>query len=169
MSDLIHLRNLSLFVYASLLFASAAPSRAADDVVVNLKAQKVLRDASGKEKLVSAEQAKPGDIIVYEAIYRNTAKAAVSNLQATLPIPTGLELLPETSKPAGVQASTDSVTFGPLPLMRTVKTADGKSEKVEVPNSEIRALRWAVPKLGAGETFSVSARARVVTTAPPTK
>lgn len=130
---------------------------AADDVAVQLTASKV-----AGEKLVAADQAKPGDVIQYDAVYRNTSKGAVSNLQATVPIPSGLEYLPESAKPAGATASLDGKEFSKLPLRR--KGADGKEELV--PAAEYRALRWPIAELKPGASATVTLRARVLTNQP---
>ncbi len=156
------LRNFATVLLIAAASALSTPAFAKDDVVVELTAHKVVASA-GAEKMESAEKAKPGDVLQYEANYRNDTKAAVSNLQATLPIPDGLELLLESAKPAGAQASLDGKIFAPLPLTREVAGADGKKTNEPVPAREIRALRWSAPQLAAGEKFTVSARAKVLT------
>jgi uncharacterized repeat protein (TIGR01451 family) len=150
------------FVIATVAVAMSAPALAlADgDVHVALTAQRVTL-ANGKEVLVSAEQARPGDVIEYRAIYKNDGRTAVRELDATLPVPNGLEYLPKTAAPAMVLASTDGRTFAPVPLVRKTRTADGREEVREVPLSEYRALRWSIGALAAKESRTVRARMRV--------
>jgi uncharacterized repeat protein (TIGR01451 family) len=149
----------SLFVAAHT--TSAQTKAGKDPVAVQLTASKVT-SKNGAEKLAPAEQAKPGDTLQYEAVYRNESSRSVENLQATLPIPQGVEFVPGTAKPAAPQASLDGKTFAPIPLKRTVTTADGKTQEQDVPTSEYRALRWTFPQLEAGKSLSVTARTRVL-------
>jgi uncharacterized repeat protein (TIGR01451 family) len=150
------------FVFAILAVAAFAPALAyADgDVHVALTAQRV-KIADGKDVYVSAEKARPGDVIEYRAVYKNDGRTAVRDLYATLPVPNGLEYLPKTAAPAVVLASTDGQSFAPVPLVRKTRTADGREEVREVPLSEYRALRWSVGTLAAKESRTVRARMRV--------
>ena len=167
---LLHLRlprSVRLFSLIAVLTIAPALSprvmaQGKSDVLVNLTAKKVVV-SDGHESLESAEKAKPGDLIQYEAVYRDTGRAAVKNLQATVPLPTGLAFAADSAKPAGAQASTDGKIFLPIPLTREVKKPDGTIEKQPVPLSDYRALRWTVAELPAGASTTVSVRARVIT------
>lgn len=134
---------------------------AKNDVVVTLKAQKVLRAPDGKEVLQVAERAMPGEIIQYDATYKNQGRKSVHRLEPTLPIPAGLELLPDSAKPAPTQASMDGKTFAPIPLMREVALPNGQLVQQPVPYSQYRALRWDLGDLDAGGAATISARARL--------
>jgi len=151
-----------VFALAIVSVAVFAPALAfADgDVHVALTAQRVTL-VEGKEVLVSAEQARPGDVIEYRAVYRNDGHNAVRGLDATLPVPNGLEYLPKTAAPAVVLASTDGHTFAPVPLVRKERTADGREVVREVPLTEYRALRWSIGSLAVKESRTVRARMRV--------
>jgi hypothetical protein len=137
--------------------------QAPGDVQVTLKAQKVLRAADGKEILSPAERAFPGEVIQYDAAYKNQGRGGVKHLQPTLPIPRGLEYLPESANPAPSQASLDGKNFAPIPLKRAVTLPDGQVKHEPVPYSEYRALRWELGDLDSGKTALVSARARITT------
>ena len=139
---------------------SCALAFAEGDVTVALTAHRIMV-SQGKEARLPAEQAKPGDVIEYRATYTNTGGTAVRDLQATLPVPAGLEYLPKTASPVKLLASLDGKSFAPTPLMRRVKLANGKTELREVPASEYRALRWSVGALGANAARTVVARMRV--------
>lgn len=130
-------------------------------VEVKLTAKKLVAE-DGRESFRAAEQAKPGDAIQYDAVYRNVSGGAVKNLLATVPIPQGLAFIPDSAKPAGAQASLDGVAFAPIPLMREVTAADGSKQKQPVPPTEYRALRWTISELAPGASATVSARARVL-------
>ena len=139
---------------------SCALAFAEGDVTVALTAHRITV-SQGKEARLPAEQAKPGDVIEYRATYTNHGGYAVRDLQATLPVPAGLEYLPRTAIPIRLSASLDGTSFAPVPLTRRVKLANGKTEVREVPASEYRALRWSVGSLGASAARTVVARMRV--------
>jgi uncharacterized repeat protein (TIGR01451 family) len=152
-------RTLAFAILAVAVFAPAL-AHADGDVHVALTAQRVTV-ADGKDVYASAEKARPGDVIEYRAVYKNDGRTAVRELDATLPVPNGLEYLPKTAAPAVVLASTDGQSFAPVPLVRKTRTADGREEIREVPLSEYRALRWSIGALAAKESRTVRARMRV--------
>lgn len=139
----------------------ARAQAAKNDVVVTLKAQKVLRGPDGNEVLQLADRAMPGEIIQYDALYKNQSQSGVRNLEPTLPIPRGLEYISDSAKPAPAKASLDGKNFAPLPLKRQVTLATGETVEQLVPASEIRALRWELGDLDAGTAALISARARL--------
>ena len=126
-----------------------------------LTQSKVTRGSDGKERLESAATTKPGEVIEYRASYANKAKEPARSLEATLPVPLGLEYVAGTVSPAGAMATIDNVKFEAIPLKRMVKQADGRMVEREVPTTEYRALRWKLGSLEAGKDTVVSARMRV--------
>jgi uncharacterized repeat protein (TIGR01451 family) len=157
-----------LLLALALLASVRLPASAAEkgDVVVELKAQKIVAKADAQTELVSAEKAAPGETVLYTAVYRNQGKASVQGLQATLPIPDGMEYVADSATPAGAWGSTDGAQFQPLPLKRTVKAADGTEREEAVPLAQYRTLRWNVGALAPGASTTVSAKARI--SLPPT-
>ena len=153
-------------VLAMALFVLMSPQNAlaqaaSNDVVVMLKAQKVLRAPDGSEILQMADRAMPGEVIQYDAVYKNQGPSGVRNLVPTLPIPQGLEYIPDSAKPPPAKASLDGKLFEPLPLKRKVTLPTGQIVEQPVPPSEIRALRWEIGDLDAGAAAQISARARL--------
>ena len=132
------------------------------EVKVVLTANKIVL-VNGKEQKESSDKAKPGEVIEYVAEYRNTGKAPVTNVIATLPVPTGMEFVPEAAQPQQVLASTDEKTYGPVPLKRKVTGADGKVVEQFVPFPEYRSLRWNLGDIQGGGSKSVKARMKVRT------
>lgn len=120
----------------------------------------VLKD--GKEILEPASAAKPGDILQYVASYSNKGRSGVTNLEATLPIPSNTEVIIETIKPSGARASTGGSTFSDIPLKRKVRQSNGAEFEQVVPAREYRSVRWYPGALAAGATVSFSARVKVV-------
>jgi uncharacterized repeat protein (TIGR01451 family) len=140
-----------------------AAKPAAGAVAVELTAKRITKD-QGREVLVAADEAKPGELLEYRALYRNDGATEAKGLMATLPIPRGTQYVAGSALPRGVQASVDGHTFAPVPLKRTVKTPDGRTVVQEVPVAEYRALRWPLGALPSRDQRTVSARVRVETT-----
>jgi uncharacterized repeat protein (TIGR01451 family) len=141
-------------------FAAAPAAHAAGDVTVELTANRVTK-AQGRDVLSAADQARPGDVIQYKALYKNGGKGEASGFAATLPIPRGTHYVPGSASPRRVEASLDGRTFAPVPLVRKVRTADGRTVTREVPASEYVALRWPLGVLPAQAAREVTARVRI--------
>ena len=156
------MRRVAMGLISSLAMMTTGLALAADPAVVaNLTAVKVVLK-SGKETLATADKAAPGDVIEYRVDYHNASKHSVGNVLATLPVPaTGVEFLPGSEAPRGAIASVDGKTFSPIPLMRTVKLPNGRTETQPVPYSEYRYLRWSLGDLPADAHKRVSARVRL--------
>jgi uncharacterized repeat protein (TIGR01451 family) len=156
------IETLARVLIAALLAAApvALAQRVGDPLESQLSARKVVV-AEGRETLVDAASARPGDVIEYVATYRNTGKSPIRGLQATLPIPQQTEFIPGTTRPAESKASLDGRTFADIPLKRKV-TRDGKQIEEQVPYREYRALRWFAGELGGEKTMAFTARVRVV-------
>lgn len=135
-------------------------SAADNNVTVALHAFKVVTTTAGT-KLVATDAAQPGDTIEYQVTYANKGTTPAREVMATLPVPAGsLVYLPDSAKPAAVQASVDGKRYAALPLMRTV-TRDGKQQVEAVPVSEYRFLRWNLGDIAPGASSTVSSRMRL--------
>lgn len=130
------------------------------EVKVVLTASKIVV-VNGTEQRQSADKAKPGDTIEYVAEYRNTSKSPVSNVVATLPVPSGMEYLPGVADPPQLMASTDEHNYAPVPLKRSIRSADGRLVEQQVPFSEYRSLRWKLGDIQGEASKSVKARMQV--------
>lgn len=140
-------------------FAGGAQARA--EVVSQMVGVKVVAGADGRESIESADTVKPGDVIEYRVDYRNKGDESARALEVTLPIPAGLEFLPDSARPGEVRASLDGKTYQAIPLKRRVKGADGREVEQLVPLAEYRSLRWNAAALGAGKGSRFTARMRV--------
>lgn len=145
---------------ALMLFMTATEARA--EVVAELSAQRITLDG-GKETRTAAREAKPGEVLEYRAIYRNTGKQAARQVLAVLPIPAGaFSYVVASARPAKVFASVDGKQFDVAPLMRTVTLPDGRREVRPVPLAEYRFLRWELGDMQPGTESVVSARLRLL-------
>ncbi len=150
-----------LFVCASLLLAFGAAAQGSP-VSFQLQASRI-ETVEGKTVRKAADSGRPGDLIEYAGTYRNNGKSAVAKLAATIPIPPGTTFVAASNEPAGALASVDGASFAAMPLMRTVRKADGTSRQEPVPVAEYRYVRWEIGTLPAGREAVVSLRVRVDT------
>jgi uncharacterized repeat protein (TIGR01451 family) len=141
--------------------ALALPVMASAEVIANLTARKVVSAPGGGTVYQPADKASPGDVIEYQAVYTNQGKSLVKNLVPTMPIPTGMELIPGSAKPVQVMASLDGMKFETMPLKRMVTLPNGRQELREVPYEEYRFVRWAGGDMTAGGSMMVSARTKM--------
>ena len=142
-----------------LLLGSAADSE--DAVTATLQAFRVEKGSGGAELLIPAIEARAGDIVEYQAEYRNNGTAAVRNLEVAVPLPAGMDYVPGSARPANVFASEDGLAFGPLPLMRSVKDAKGIERLQRVPVADYRFLLWRVPRIDAESSVLLTLRTKV--------
>lgn len=154
--------SLVIAVVATILLPAWSVTAGDEQIKTELSAFRVVVGQDGKEELLPADRAKPGEVIEYVLICTNKGQGQVSNLQPTLPIPKGTEFLPGTAKPAAVLASLDGKSFAPVPLKRTIKGADGKIREEEVPYQEYRFLRWRLDRLEPAKNTTVKARVKVM-------
>jgi uncharacterized repeat protein (TIGR01451 family) len=141
--------------------AQQANNAAAKPVEATLSVFHVGKTADGKEALLPADKAAPGDTLEYQTLHKNNGKSAIKSLTATLPLPEGISYVPGSAKPANAQASVDGKVFAAIPLKAMVKNAQGKLEERLVPYADYRALRWTLGELPANDQVTVSARALV--------
>jgi len=132
------------------------------EIKVLLIANKIIR-VDGTEKKESGDKVKPGEVIEYVAEYENHDKSPAKNVIATLPVPAGMEYVPETAIPNQVMASTSDGNYAPVPLKKVVRGADGKVTQELVPYSDYRSLRWNLGDMDGGTSKSVRARMKVKT------
>ncbi len=129
-------------------------------VVAEIRSYRVI-SVAGKEIFSDATDIRPGDVVEYRATFRNIDASAVTGTRALMPLPVGMVYEPSSARPAaGVKASAADGVFAPLPLMREVKTEQGR-RLVEVPLEEYRAIAWDLGEIQPGKSVQVSARVRL--------
>jgi uncharacterized repeat protein (TIGR01451 family) len=131
------------------------------EVTATLQAFRVEKGPGGMERLVPALEAQAGHTVEYQAEYRNHGKTVVRNLEVAVPLPPGMDYVPGSARPSNVLASEDGLAFGPVPLMRSVKRANGGERLERVPVAEYRFLLWRVPRIGAESSILLSLRTKV--------
>lgn len=158
-------------VFALAALCVAFPAVAADKgtVAVTLTGQKVVKGPDGKEKFESADKAKPGDIIMYKAVYQNKGKEMAADVKATIPVPPGTEYVAGSAVPPQVMASVDGKDYAPVPLKRKVKLPSGKEELRNVPIEDYRFIRWDLKTLAPGKNATVSMKVKISATPAQTE
>ena len=131
-------------------------------VTASLNAFLVDTAPSGKERLILAREARPGDVVEYQAEYRNRGMVPVRNLAVEVPIPQGMEYVPGSARPADVLASLDGQTFGPVPLMRTANAPGGSAQPEPAAVANYRFLRWRITEIGPGSAVPLVLRVKLV-------
>lgn len=155
------MRALWKYLYCLALCFSAELFAADESVSVHLKVYKISTQANGKELRTPAGEAKPGDVLEYQAEYHNQSASLVRNVEATLPIPPNSNYILPVGMPRALQASTDGQNFASVPLKRLVTLPDGKQELQLVPAEEYRALRWALGDMKPGAIIHLSSRVKI--------
>jgi uncharacterized repeat protein (TIGR01451 family) len=151
-----------LLAFTVVAMAKDKPAKSkSDPLLITLRSNKVVVLANGKETLASADKAKPGDTLLYTAIYHNRGKTDISGVKASLPVPQGMEYIGISAHPAPVLATVDNKDYAEEPLVRTVKGKNNEETQEAVPYTEYRQLRWEIDTLAAGEKQEVSAKMRV--------
>lgn len=161
------LERFAILVLAFVALEAHAQATPSGELTASLVHNRVVTAAGGAEKLEAAPRVAPGDVIEYRAAYANRGKASVNGVEASMPVPAGMEYVPGTARPANPLASTGDGRFAPIPLKRRVQSADGKTAEEDVPASEYRVLRWKVGEIAAGGQSVVSARMRVAPVPAP--
>ena len=145
-------KTLALSTVLGLSLANIA--HAAEALSVNLQAKQIVTE-NGKQVLKAVSRANKGDLLQYQATYRNNLQKPMTNVAVTIPVPASMVYV-SSSSPAPTQASLDGKKFENLPIMRKV---NGKM--VEVPSSQYRAVRWIVKTLPAQQSTTVSINTKV--------
>ena len=158
----------SLICGLCVVTALSASAYGAEPVSNTLSVHRIVVGADGSEQAQAATAARPGELLEYNAEFRNAGSAVARGLEATLPIPQGVTYVAGSARPAGARASVDGTSFAPMPLVRRVRHADGTLADERVPLSEYRYLRWAPADLASNGALSVSARVVVAGNAAET-
>ena len=142
---------------------TSAQREANDPLRIKLVRSKVAVE-KGREVLVSAAFAKPGDTLEEVATYTNTSKSTLKGFEATLPVPANTELVMASVKPANAKASADGKTFSKLPLVQKLRQPNGVEVEQPLPLDQYRYLRWYPGELAAEKSMTVVARFKVANT-----
>jgi uncharacterized repeat protein (TIGR01451 family) len=139
-----------------------AVNKANNPLQITLKQFKVVKNNKNELSLEDAKKVKPGEVIEYQATYKNVGSGQLKGIVATIPVPKEMEYQAPnklTSRP--LLASVDGKKFAPYPLSRIIQK-DNLAITVEVPLKEYRGLQWHIQKLDANEAMVIKMQAKVL-------
>lgn len=145
----------------------AATAWAAPLVTLAIKAEKeIVVEEDGKKvtKRVSAEEAAPGETIIFTIAYANTGDEAATNVVVNNPLPEGTAYVLGSATEIGeVTFSIDGGQTFKKPSLLTYETTapDGTKEKRTASPEQYTHVRWQLPEIPAGERGEVSFRVKV--------
>jgi len=162
MEERMERRALRLFMAILVLFMMALPSPGSESGVIDVQLTVMkIESTAGGEVFVPAETIRPGDLLQYEIVYRIKGEDEVLELLAQLPIPEGMEYVPDSAQPPKVLGSLGGSDFSPLPLPGKNPLPSGPEPSMKIPPVKYRTLGWTMRGLAPGDEFTVSARLRV--------
>jgi uncharacterized repeat protein (TIGR01451 family) len=140
---------------------------AAPKVELSIQAEKevtVTEDGKKVTKRVAAEEAAPGETIIFTITYANTGDEAATNVVVNNPLPQGTAYIPGSATEKGeVSFSIDGGETFKKPSLLTyeVTNPDGTKEKRTASPEQYTHVRWQLPSIPAGEKGEVSFRVKV--------
>ncbi len=155
-------------VFMSVLVAGLITSLAVADspVMGTIEALKVVVGNSGEEVFLSADEARPQDVIEYRLTYANRGAEAVNKLSITDPVPAGARYVAKTARaPKATQVvfSVDGAkTFHAWPVRVKQTNAEGREVWVDATPDMITHIRWTLSgALAPADEISFSYRAEI--------
>lgn len=131
--------------------AAGAPKESTEPLVVEMTVYKLDETQEKPHQRRPAEEAKPGDILVYRASYRNTSKGTLRGVVATVLVRPGLTYVPDAAKLEPALATVDARNYFPI-----------TAPPANAPIASWRALRWTPRDIGPLSEFVVELKARVL-------
>ncbi len=119
-------------------------------VNANTKVMKIMKNSAGREVAVPANHIAPGDIIEYHTTYTNTTAQPVTDINAMVSLPSGVQLL-SLNSPLPTFATTGGDTY---------KTIQQVGNTVVV-QENYSGLKWNLANLNANGNQTVVIRAKV--------
>lgn len=130
------------------LSVSLAFTVSADDLTGSLEAFRVVVNEDGVEEFLSADNARPDDVIEYRLTYTNSGDDPLKNVFITDPIPVGTVLIhPSATRPTEgrVEFSIDGgKDYKPWPILIKEMTEDGEEKVVEATPDMVTHVRWVL-------------------------
>lgn len=139
----------------------------------------VTENGKAVERLAPAAQVSPGDLLQFTVKYTNNIKLPINDIKAPLAIPANTTYVSQKCDTnavtlytidkqvldkSGLVSNVSSMKFGPLPLKKTVTVKENGvdvKKTVDATPADYTAVRWNLPSLGAGKTYTCTLRVRV--------
>jgi uncharacterized repeat protein (TIGR01451 family) len=149
------------------LSISPLPAVAGSDALIGtVEAYRVATDRDGKDAYLSANEARPKDVIEYRLTYKNTSETAITNVSIIDPIPFGMRYVAASATDIRAGRVEFSINHGKSfhgwPVMRTVTAPDGTKTTIEATPDMVTHVRWVMAEaLNPAKEITVSYRASV--------
>lgn len=145
------INTLMLALAAAITFAAPAAAQGnASPIALNgdVKAEKIVTDADGKERveLVEPTSIVPGDRLVFGTDYANSGADAVSNFIVTNPLPAAVRLAPDADPALDVSVD-GGKTWGALAAL-TFTNSDGTTRPAA--HADVTHVRWVLASIAPG-------------------
>ncbi|MEG9304379.1 hypothetical protein [Psychrobacter celer] len=114
------------------------------------KVMKILKNSDGREIAVPANHIAPGDVIEYHTTYTNTSAQPITNVNATVALPSNVQLV-SLNSPLPTQATTGGDSY------QTIQQVGN----TVVIKEKYSGLKWNLVDLSPNATLTVVIRAKV--------
>ncbi|NND89932.1 MAG: DUF11 domain-containing protein [Granulosicoccus sp.] len=130
----------------SVLFSMAGLAFASGPVTGEIQAFIVSVDEDGKEVILQADEAEPGNVMEFRIVFTNNGDDDVRGVQVVDPIPQNTRFVPDSPQsdvPADFEVSIDGgESFELEPVVRIETQADGSQKEVVIPPEQYTHVRW---------------------------
>lgn len=159
-----------LFILGGILGSFPKELRAEQDGKLDLRSSvakeaRVSKNGQGVVVMLPAEQAAPGETLVFTIDYTNAGGSAVTKAVIVNPLPTGVVLKPESpeGQDTEVNCSIDNGrSYLPVPIMVRTKKGDGSEVLEPAPPERYTHVKWTMKKpVMPGQSGRVSFKATV--------
>jgi len=140
----------AIFITALVAGLTVALTAVADQGPLNgnVEALRVVTQENGREVFLSADEARPKDILEYRLTYANTGEQTLRNISVVDPVPVGTEYIVRTAtRPhdGAVEFSIDGgKSYHNWPIRIKKTTADGKEVEAEATPDMVTHIRWTI-------------------------
>lgn len=140
----------------------------ADAPVEGIMKAFVVQKGEQKEKLITAKEVEPNQIVEYQLTYTNKGNTDISGLAVVGPVPAGTVYLSDSAlskQDSGLLVSIDGgATFEREPVTRTVVKKNGEVAEKVVPPEQYTHIKWtprvAIEAAGGEQFYSYRVRVK---------
>ena len=155
-------------ITALLLLAFSATAWAASQMAIDMASFKeIVETKNGKKetKLVPAQKAAPGEVLIYVVTYTNKGDELATNVEVKDPVPKDTFYVDKSATGEGTEISFSidggTVFAPPTKLTKEVQLPKGKKEKRLVAANEYTNIRWVIKEVPPGKTGKLGFRVKV--------
>lgn len=161
-----NVRTTGIIALLLMAFSAAAWAKPQMDIQMGtFKEVTETKDGKKETKLVPAEKAGPGEVLIYVVTYTNKGDEKATNVEVKDPIPKDTAYVEKSATGEGseITFSADGGTnfAPPTKLTKEVQTPKGKKEKRLIAANEYTNIRWIIKEVPPGKTGKLGFRVKV--------